>query len=62
MSRNRKPQKLYTVYRSSDDALIAFEETGEKCAYLLGTTLSNFYTLASRSGRCGYTIIKSKVV
>lgn len=55
----KRSSKRYTVYRDKDDALIAFEEPSEKCAELMGTTLSGFYSIASRGKRGGYTVIKT---
>lgn len=44
----RSTQYLYTVYRRKDDLLIAFEETADKAAELMGIKLCTFYSLVSR--------------
>ena len=45
---SRSTQFLYTVYRRRDDLLIAFEETADKAAELMGIKLCTFYSLVSR--------------
>ena len=58
---NNKPQILYTVYLNKDDSIIAFEQTAEKCAELMGLPKKqNFYQIISKNPR-KYTIIKKQI-
>ena len=41
-------RKLYTVYRSKDDAVLVFEETAERTAEILGIKIETVYQQACR--------------
>lgn len=56
-----KSRKLYTVYKNGTDELIAFEETAEKCAELMGIKISRFYNIVCYSEQLGYTIYKIEI-
>lgn len=42
-----KKRKLYTVYRTKDDALVVFEEPAERAAEILGIKATSLYAKVS---------------
>ena len=54
-----RPKIFYSVWRNSDDKIIAIDENAEDCARLMGITRQRFYALSSRPTK-KWTIIKTE--
>ena len=54
---------LYTVYRNSDDALLALDVTGQEASRIMGMQKASFYRfMAVSGGRNGaWTVIKTAI-
>ena len=57
MSANQK-RKTYCVWDNTDDALIALDETADRCAELMGISRLTFYNYVTRP-KDTWTVIPS---
>ena len=58
----RQKRKLYCVWKNSgNDAIVAIDETAERCAELMNVSIRSFYANVSR-GNGKWTIIRANEI